>query len=77
MKKLFFTLLFIFTSFAASAGLIIDTDNDSFIDSSTTLEWIDFGVNNGQSFSYISSQLSIGGDYEGWRLPTIDEVYVM
>ena len=77
MKKLFFTLIFIFTSFAASAGLILDTNNDSFIDSSTTLEWIDFGVNNGQSFSYISSQLSSGGDYEGWRLPTVDEVYVM
>ena len=38
---------------------------------------MDFGVNNGQSFSFISSQLSTDGDYEGWRLPTVDEVYVM
>ena len=29
----------------ANAG-IIDTANDSFIDTSTEIEWMDFGINN-------------------------------
>lgn len=56
---------------------IIDTDEDSFIDTQTGLEWMDFGINNHQSFNEVSSQLGAGGEYEDWRLPSIDEVYTM
>lgn len=56
---------------------IINTDQDSFVDTVSGLEWMDFGLNNHQSFNYVSSQLGFGGEYEGWRLPTINEVYLM
>ena len=59
------------------AGLIENTDNDSFIDNSTGLEWMDFGINNGQSYGYVSSQMEIGGVYDGWQLASSDQVYEM
>ena len=61
----------------AHAGLIIDTSNDSFIDTSTGLEWMDFGINNNQSYNYVTSQLGEGGVYEGWSLATSSQVYNM
>tara|TARA_R110002012_G_scaffold69609_1_gene180096 strand:+ start:5116 stop:5790 length:675 start_codon:yes stop_codon:yes gene_type:complete len=77
LKNILASICLLALSTTASAGLITDTANDSFIDETTGLEWIDFGVNNNQSFNYVSSQLGIGGEYEGWRLPTIEEVYAM
>ena len=61
----------------ANAEYMVDTGNDSFIDTSTGLEWMDFGINNNQSYNYVSSQLGLGGTYESWRLATADEVYAM
>lgn len=61
----------------SASATIIDTDQDSFVDTLSGLEWMDFGLNNHQSYNYVSSQLGVGGEYEGWRLPTINEVYVM
>ena len=61
----------------AIAGLIENTDDDSFIDKSTGLEWMDFGINNHRSFNYVASQLSDGGDYYGWSLATMELVYEM
>jgi len=68
-----------FSSFSSlsHAGLIIDTDNDSFIDATTGLEWMDFGINNGRSFDDVENNLGASGDYAGWRLPTHDEVFDM
>lgn len=60
----------------ANAGLI-DTDSDSFIDSNTQLEWIDFGINNDMSYDQVVDQLVYGGTYYGWRLATSEEVYEM
>lgn len=77
LKNILASICLLALSSTASAGLITDTTNDSFIDETTGLEWIDFGVNNNQSFNYVSSQLGIGGEYEGWRLPTQEEVYSM
>lgn len=53
---------------------LIDTDNDSFIDTETGLEWMDFGINNHQTYNYVVSQLGEGGIYEGWVLPTTNQV---
>ena len=69
-------LTFLNLNNAANAS-IINTDQDSFIDTNTTLEWMDLGLNNHQSYNYVSSQLGVGGEYEGWRLPSINEVYTM
>ncbi|WP_233558180.1 PEP-CTERM sorting domain-containing protein [Alginatibacterium sediminis] len=81
MKNKFLKAVFAGTilslSTLANAGVILDTDRDSFIDSATGLEWIDFGINNGQSYNYVSSQLNSGGVYEGWSLATSEQVYTM
>jgi hypothetical protein len=69
--------LLLLVSLGSSAGIITDTDRDSFIDESTGIEWIDFGINNNQSFNYVASQLGAGGEYEGWALATTDQVYEM
>jgi len=61
----------------AQAGLLIDTDRDSYIDTTTGMEWMDFGINNGQSYDYVISQLDVGGTYEGWVLPSAMQVYGM
>lgn len=58
---------------SANAGLI-DTANDSYIDTRTNLEWMDFGINNIHSYNYVASQLGSGGVYEGWQLATSAQV---
>jgi len=77
IKKILATFCFILFTLTSKASLILETDNNSYIDSLTNIEWMDFGINKGQSFDYVSSQLSVGGEYENWRLPTTDEVYAM
>ena len=57
--------------------ILIDTDNDSFIDTTTGLEWMDFGINNNYTYNFVASQLGEGGSYEGWSLATSDQVLTM
>jgi len=56
------------------AGLIIDTDNDSFIDASTGIEWMDFGVNNIYSYQYVAENIGVNQEYFGWSLATEQQV---
>lgn len=77
MKKWIVTLLGLIILTQNTYAGIIDTDSNSFIDTGTGLEWMDFGINNIHSFGYVESQLSESGDYEGWRLPSSEEVYSM
>jgi len=77
LSKTLSVIGFLVLSFTANAGLITDTANDSFIDETTGLEWMDFGINNLQTYDYVNSQLDIGGEYEGWRLATEDDVFIM
>ena len=77
IKKSLVTFCFMLFTLAAKGSLIIETENNSYIDSLTDIEWMDFGINNGKSFDYVSGQLNVGGEYENWRLPTTEEVYTM
>lgn len=77
MKKLLTGLILLLAPFTSSAGIITDTNNNSFIDETTGFEWLDFGINNHQTYDYVNSQLAIGGEYEGWRLATEDDVFSM
>ncbi|NQY38086.1 MAG: PEP-CTERM sorting domain-containing protein [Alteromonadaceae bacterium] len=61
----------------AYAELIVDTENDSFIDTSTGIEWMDFGINNIHTYDFVTTQLGNGGIYEGWALATSAQVYTM
>jgi len=56
----------------ANAGIITDTDNDSFIDETTGLEWMDFGINNIHSYNEVSDLLT--STYTGWNLATESQV---
>lgn len=56
----------------ANAGLIENTENDTFIDKTTGLEWMDFGINNIHSYSQVEALLST--TYSGWALATESQV---
>lgn len=73
LRGIFFCGALISTSVSYAA--IINTANDSFIDDATGLEWIDFNVTTNQSFNSVVANLST--TYNGWRLPTYEEVKVM
>jgi hypothetical protein len=61
----------------ANAGLISDTDNKSFIDETTGLEWMDFGINNNLTFNDVLLELEIGGLYDGWELASEQQVLTL
>ncbi len=77
MKRLLTLMILcgVFLFIPISHASVINTTNNSFIDQDTGLEWIDFGVTNNQSFNSVVANLS--GIYNGWRLPTYNEVFVM
>jgi len=75
-KKILSVIGFLVLSCTANAGLI-DTSESSFIDETTSLEWMDFGINNRDTYDFVTGQLEAGQAYEGWRLATRDEVYDM
>lgn len=79
MKTLINITAILLLSFSklSSASLIIDTNDNSFIDTSTRLEWMDFGINNNYSFNQVVAQLELGGEYYGWSLPTGEQVRIM
>ena len=43
-------------------------------DTITQLEWLDLTETNGLTFDYVSNQLGVGGEFEGWRYATSTEV---
>jgi len=77
LKSTLFACVALHITTFATAGIIVDTSNDSFIDDNTQLEWIDFGINNGRSFNHVASELGDGGEYEGWALASKEQVYEM
>jgi len=76
MKNVLLSSVLWLASSTAFAG-IIDTDRNSFIDETTGYEWMDYGINNSDTYEFITSQFGIGGAYEGWRLATEDDVLAM
>jgi hypothetical protein len=70
--------LFLLTTHYAHALPI--TDADAFIagdhkaiyETNTGLTWMDFGVNNNESFNQVAGELNT--TYQGWRMPTHTEV---
>lgn len=76
-KKIIFSSSLLALSLSASAGIITGTGSNSFIDDTTSLEWMKFGVNSVDTYDFVASQLGTGQAYDGWRLATKDEVYNM
>tara|TARA_R110000737_G_scaffold351475_1_gene393850 strand:- start:15877 stop:16572 length:696 start_codon:yes stop_codon:yes gene_type:complete len=57
-----------------NAGIITNTNNNSFINETTGLEWMDFGINNVMTFREVSDELRSGGKYEGWSIASETQV---
>ena len=72
-KKTLGVIGFLLLSCTANAGLITDTANDSFIDETTGIEWMDFGINNHLTYTQVTEQLDT--TFSGWSLATQDQVY--
>ena len=70
--KIFISLLCMMLLASNVFAEFTNTAQNSFIDNSTGLEWIDFGITNNKSFNDVQAELST--TYSGWRLPTYDEV---
>lgn len=74
LKAAFAGLVFTVSS-SVYAELMIDTANDSFIDTTTGLEWMDFGVNTSYSSYEVASLLTT--TFSGWSLATEVQVVEM
>lgn len=61
---------------SAKASLI-NTVNNSYVDDSTGLEWMDFGINNHYTYNEVVAELANGGVFSEWRLPSSQEVVTM
>jgi hypothetical protein len=44
------------------------------LDTETGLQWLDLDITAGRSFNDISGELGVGGEFEGYRFATTDEV---
>lgn len=71
MKKLIVAALF-FVAQSANA-IIIDNGNYT-TDTVSGLDWLDISTSQGMSFNQVTSQLTSGGIFEGWRIAGAQEV---
>lgn len=61
---------------ATSYSALIDAGNTT-IDDMTGLKWLDLSETFGRSYVDVSSKLSAGGEFEGYRYATLDEVLTL
>ena len=64
----------IFTLFSTSASSALVDLGTTTQDADTGLLWLDLSESINRSFNDVSTQLGIGGDFEGYRYATQDEV---
>lgn len=81
MKRLL-TAALLTLSFASHAELVSTdwkTEGDALatLDTETGIEWMDLSETDGMSINTVLSMTSSGGKFEGWRLPTDDEVLTL
>lgn len=71
----------LFSSFAQAE--LISTDWETLGDGYSTLdtvsgkEWLDLSLTKGMSYNAVAQELGEGGLFEGWRLPTQEEVHAL
>lgn len=61
---------------SVSHASLVDHDQ-YFTDSQSGLDWLDLTETQGMSFNYVSSQLGVGGEFEGWRYATSQDVEIL
>ncbi len=52
-------------------------DGSIVYDNSSGLEWLKLGETVGETYNYVESQLTSGGEYEGFRFALLDEVQTL
>ena len=68
----------IFFSFSVQAAPVDFVDNgNSTTDGLSGLEWLDVNLTAGRTYFDVSSQLSAGGEFDGWRYATANEFLQM
>ena len=74
MKKII-TVLLLLVSVQADALII---DSDSYLaDTDSGLDWLDVTASVNRTFNEVTSELSSGGEFEGWRYATGTELNVL
>ena len=73
LKKLLTGIGLLALSLSASASLITDTNNNSFIDVTQNLEWMDFGQNNLLTYNQVNDLVSSPANTDNWRLATEEQ----
>ena len=78
LKLLVATVAISVTSSASAGFLSLDWkdagDNKATLHEETGIEWLKLETTANKSLDYVKSELGVGGVYEGWRLPTAQEV---
>jgi hypothetical protein len=79
MLKKALAIALISVSSMASADLVstdwqVDGDELATLHEETGIEWLDLNLTAGMSMEDVAAEMSVGGDYEGWRFPTASEV---
>ena len=80
MKRILLTsIIALSTAFGANAELIEADfnsagDNAAFTDTRTGATFLDLGLTMGQSINQVLQRTQEGGDLEGWRIATADEI---
>jgi len=60
---------------SANAAIVGFLDNGTYTtDTFSGLDWLDASASNGRSFDDVSGNFGVGGDFEGWRYASTDEV---
>ncbi|WP_440875472.1 PEP-CTERM sorting domain-containing protein [Thalassotalea sp. PLHSN55] len=73
LKKLLTGISLLALPLSASASLITDTNNNSFIDNSQNLEWMDFGQNNLLTYNQVNDLINSPANTDNWRLATEEQ----
>ena len=82
MKRILTAAALVALSFASHAELVSTDwktagDELATLDTETGIEWMDLSETDGLSINTVLSMTSAGGKFEGWRLPTEDEVLTL
>lgn len=74
MKLLNLLLLTIISALPAHANAALIDNGIYTTDTRTGLEWLDLTQTTSLSYNYVSSQLGVGGQFEGWKYANATEL---
>jgi hypothetical protein len=81
LKLIVFSALALSSSMANAGFLSLDWkasgDALATLHEESGTEWLKLSETDGMSISEVASEMSEGGDFEGWRFPSVNEVFVV